>query len=196
MIKLNLGSGYKRYDGFTNLDDDPLVNPDVLINLDDPLIHLPFENDSVEEVKLFHILEHIGEAFIPLMKELYRVSCHNALLDIQVPFHLHDVFYGDITHKRPITVLGMQMFSKKHNREHIKLYNSSSGMGLKYNIDFEMIDYNFEYDDFYKPMLQDFFRRKEANQVSQEEDFQIQRLLREATNVALNTNIKMIAIKE
>jgi hypothetical protein len=195
MIKLNLGSGYKRFDGFTNVDADVLVNPDYVVNLDDINIRLPFDDNSVEEIKAWHILEHI-EHIIPLIKELYRVSCHHALFDIQVPHHNHDVFHGDLTHKRAITVPGMQMFSKKFNREHIATYNSSSGLGLQYDIDFEMIDYSFEYDDFYRPMLEDFFRRKNAGQVSQEEDFSIQRLLREATNVAINTNIKMIAIKE
>jgi predicted SAM-dependent methyltransferase len=195
-LKINLGSGLKRFDGFINVDADPAVKPDFVVNLDCSDIWLPFSDNSVVEIKAWHILEHIGDGFIPLMKELYRISKHHALLDIQVPHHQHDVFYGDITHKRPITVNAMNSFSKKYNLEHQAMYNSSTGIGLQYDLDFEIIHFDFEFDDFYKPMLSDFFKRKEAGQVTQEEDFGIQRLLREATNVALNTNIKMIAIKE
>jgi hypothetical protein len=55
-----------------------------------------------------------------------------------VPHHFHDNFYGDPTHKRPITVSGMYMFSRKHCEEHRETYGSSSGMALKYNIDFDI----------------------------------------------------------
>jgi hypothetical protein len=69
-------------------------------------------------------------------------------------------------------------------------------MALKYDIDFDMVHYEYEYDQFYVPMLNDFFKRKEAGQVSQQEDFGIQRLMREATNVAVHTKIIMAAVKE
>jgi len=194
--KINLGSGYKRYEGFVNVDDDALVEPDYIVQLDDVNIKLPFEDNSVSEIKAEHILEHIGEGFIPLMVELYRVAEHGCILDIIVPHHQHDVFYGDPTHKRPITVPVMYMFSKKYCDNHIRTYNSSSGIANKYKIDWDMVHFEYEYDQFYVPMLNDFFKRKEEGKVTPEEDFAIQRLMREATNVALNTKIKMIAVKE
>ena len=194
-IKINLGSGFKRYEDFVNVDDDPLVEPDHVVNLDDPNVRLPFEDNSIEEIKAEHILEHINH-FIPLMKELYRVACHGCILDIVVPNETHSVFHGDPTHVRPINVNVMYMFSKKFILDHIKVHNSSTGMALKYDIDWEVIDYSFEYDPFYLPMLNDFFSRKEKGEVSQEEDFAIQRLLREANNVAMNNRIKMVAVKE
>lgn len=193
--KLHLGSGYKKINGFVNIDDDPLVNPDIMLNLDDVNIKLPFPDNSVNEIVAHHILEHIGDGFIPLMKELHRVADNGCTFDIVVPHHTHEVYYGDPTHKRPITVNGMYLFSKKYNREHIKKHDSSSGLGLKYDIDWEIEHYEFDYDEFYKPMLDDFFARKSQNLVTPEEDFQITRLLREGINVAITTNIKMIARK-
>lgn len=195
-IKINLGSGLTRYEGFVNVDDDPLVNPDYAVNLDDVNIRLPFEDNSVEEIKAYHILEHIGSGFIPLMKELHRVCCHGAILDIEVPHHQHDAFYGDPTHCRPITIPAMHHFSKKANREQIKNFNNSTGIGLKYDIDFEIVWYDFEYDPFYVPMIENFNQRKAEGKITQEEDFMFTRLMREATNVAQNTKIKMVAIKE
>jgi predicted SAM-dependent methyltransferase len=195
-MKINLGGGLKKPEGFVNVDYDESVNPDYVVNLDDVNIKLPFENNSIEEIQAHHILEHIGDGFIPLMIELYRVAKPGCILDIIVPHHFHDLFYGDPTHKRPITVNGMNMFSKEYNRKHIEWYGSCSGIGLQFNVDWEMIHYEFEYDEFYIPMLNDFFKRKEKGKVSQEEDFAIQRLLREANNVALNTKIKMMAVKD
>lgn len=192
-MKINLGAGLKRFDDFVNIDDDPLCNPDYLVNIEDA--KLPFEDNSVEEIKAHHILEHIKN-FIPLMKELHRVAVHGCIMDIIVPHHQHDVFYGDPTHVRPITVPIMHMFSKKYCEDHIKTYGSSTGMALKFGMDWDVVHYEFEWDDFYRPMLEDFFKRKDAGQVTQQEDFGIQRLLREATNVAINTKIIMMAVKE
>lgn len=196
MNKLNLGSGNKRYSGFINLDDDTITKPDYVIDLDDIHLVLPFDTSSISEVKAHHILEHIGDGFIPLMKELYRVMAHGALLDIVVPHHNHDIFHDDPTHKRPITVSGMHLFSKKFNREDVARQGSSSTLGLKYNIDFEVIDFSFDYDQFYIPLIQDMHRKNQEGTLTQDEEFFFQRLMREATNVAMQTKIKMIAIKE
>ena len=193
-MKINIGSGYKRIEGFVNVDDDSLVEPDYLVNIEAAI--LPFEDNSVSEVRAHHILEHIGDGFIPLMQELYRVCKHGAILDIVVPHHQHDNFYSDPTHKRPITVGGMYMFCQKTNKEHIAEYGSSSGMGLKYNVDFEMIWYDFEYDQFYVEMINKTKERMESEMITREEDMMFRRLMREANNVALNTMMKMKVIKE
>lgn len=194
-IKLQLGSGYKKINGFVNIDNDDLVNPDYNIDLDDVNIKLPFPDNSVNEIVAHHILEHIGDGFIPLMKELYRVAEDGCVFDIVAPHFQHEVYYGDPTHKRPITVNGMSLFSKKFCREHIEKHSSSSGIGLKYDIDWDLQSFDFDYDEFYDGMLKDFFKRKQLNQVTQEEDFSVHRLLREAWNVAINVKIKMVAVK-
>ena len=193
-MKINLGSGYKRIDGFLNIDDDPLVQPDYLLNVETD--KLPFPDSSVDEIRAHHILEHIGDGFIPLMQELYRVAKHDCLLDILVPHHQHDNFYGDPTHKRPITVSGMYMFCQKTNKEHIEAFGSSSGMGLKYGINFAMEHYEFEYDPFYHGLLASIEEKRKNGTLTHDEDFMIRRLMREATNVAMHTIIKMRAVKE
>lgn len=138
-IKLNLGSGYVRYPEFLNVDHDPLVNPDFLVDLENLKLDIP--DSTVEYVMAHHILEHIGPGFMNLMKELYRVCKNGAILDIKVPHHRSDVQYMDITHIRPISVDMMLQFSKKHNQWHIDNFGSSSGFGLKLDVDFEMVDF-------------------------------------------------------
>ena len=193
-MKINLGSGYKRIDGFLNVDDDPLVSPDFLCNIEKE--KLPFDDNSVEEIRAHHIFEHIGAGFIPLMQEIYRVSKHDAILDILVPHHFHDNYYSDPTHCRPITVGGMYMFCQKTNKEHIEMYGSSSGIGLKYNINFEMVWFDFEYDQFYIEMVDRMKKKIEDETITHDEYFMFRRLMREANNVAVHTMIKMKAVKE
>ena len=192
-MKLNLGSGYRRIEGYKNVDNDELVKPDYLVDLED--CHLPIEDNTVDEVRAHHIFEHIHN-FIPLMKEIYRVCKHGARLDILVPHHFHDVFWGDVTHVRPITVAGMAQFSKSHCQSELEKFGSSSGVALKYDLDFKMMNFEFDYDPFYHDMINSHKARREAGTSSAEENFAFERLMREATNVAIHTKILMQAIKE
>ena len=142
-----------------------------------------------------HLKDGHIQNLIPLMQEFYRVCKHGAILDIVAPHHNHEVFYGDPTHVRPITVNSMNLFSKKFNKEDIDKGGSCSSIGLKYNVDFELIEYSFEYDHFYQPLIDNFNLRKSKHEITQEEAFAFERLMREANNVAINTKIKMMVIK-
>lgn len=149
MKKLNLGSGYKTYPGFLNADIDPLTKPDILIDIETG--NFPLEDNSVDEVKAYHILEHVGEGFFHLMQELYRICADGAIIDIQVPHHRSEVFYGDPSHVRFITTEVLRQFSKKRNVWHIEQWKSSSGFGLKYDVDFELIEFEFQVNSRWKP---------------------------------------------
>lgn len=182
-MKINIGAGYKRYPGFLNVDSDTNCKPDYLVNLDDKNLVLPFDDNSVEYVIAHHILEHIGDGYIKLLQELYRVCKPGAIIDIHVPHPTHEVFLNDPTHKRPITVEGFRLFSKKFNQLEIERGGASSTLGIMYDVDFELIDYTFVHDSFYdsiKPKL------------SQEE---LQRLFREALNVCIEIHIKVQVVK-
>ena len=68
-MKINLGGGLKRFDGFVNIDHDPLTNPDFCFNIEKD--KFPFEDNSVDEVKAHHILEHLGEGFFHTITSPY-----------------------------------------------------------------------------------------------------------------------------
>ena len=195
-MKINIGSGYTKIDGFVNLDDDPNVNPDHLINLDDVNICLPFEDNTVDEVIAHQILEHIGDGFIPLMQEIYRVCSHGAMIDIICPHHLHENYFGDPTHKRPITVNTMNLFSKKANKRDIEAVRSNSGLGIKYNVDFEVVWFDYKFDNFYIQYLNEYRIREQEGKLTQEEQLSHIRLMREAANVASDVMIKLVVVKE
>lgn len=70
-IKLNLGSGLRKIEGFINIDNRPEVNPDLVCDITQGL---PFEDSSVSYVRAHDILEHIplGKT-LPVIEEIYRV---------------------------------------------------------------------------------------------------------------------------
>src|ERR1700674_2630743 len=73
-IKLNLGCGDRQLPGYVHVDK--FGKPDVLRDLE--IFPWPWRNDSVEEVVMSHVLEHLGATpgvFIGIMQELYRVYC-------------------------------------------------------------------------------------------------------------------------
>lgn len=182
-MKLNIGSGYKRYPGYLNVDNDKNCNPDYLVNIDDVNLILPFDDNSIDDIRMYHILEHVGQGFFRLLQELYRVSKPGTIWDIALPYPRHDVAIIDPTHVRMILPETFRLFSKKHNQLEIERGGSSSTLGLIYDIDLELVDYDFHHDAFYDnivPTLSDQMR---------------QRLFREALNVTIESKCKVMVVK-
>ena len=74
MVNLNLGAGSKKIDNYLNVDKFNTFNPDVIHDLEK--FPYPFEENSVDNIILSHVLEHIGQnpdTFNLIMKELYRI---------------------------------------------------------------------------------------------------------------------------
>jgi hypothetical protein len=111
LLRLNLGCGARRFEGFIGVDKHG--EPDVRHDLES--LPWPWPDSSVAEVKLIHVLEHLGrdpEVFIGIVKELYRVCAAGARVEIVVPHPRHDNFLGDPTHVRAITPQVMALFDR------------------------------------------------------------------------------------
>lgn len=152
-MKLNLGSGNKKYDGFLNIDSNPKSNPDYVIDLEKD--KLPFDDNTVDEVLAHHIFEHLGDGFFHCLKELYRVCKHGTLIDVRVPHPRHDTFLIDPTHKRPIFPYTLDMFSKKRNKLDMESeYGRETPLGYIHDVDFEVVNYNFILDSYWHSKFQ------------------------------------------
>ena len=136
-IKLNLGCGENRIPGYLNVDK--FGTPDLKHDLES--FPWPWETNSVSEISLIHVLEHLGketEVYFGIFKEMYRVCKHGSKIRIIVPHFRHQFFYDDPTHVRVVTPLGLQLFSKKQNQIWVKQGAANSTLGLYLNIDFEL----------------------------------------------------------
>lgn len=78
--KVNLGCGRDHLDGYLNID---IIEPaDVIMDIR----NLDFEDNSLEEVRSSHVLEHISmHETIKVLKEMYRVLRYEGLVHIEVP---------------------------------------------------------------------------------------------------------------
>ena len=138
-MKLNLGCGDKKLEGFMNIDKESLCNPDQIVDLE--VFPWPFENNTVEEVNMEHILEHIGastDAHRKIMQELYRICENGAKLRVVVPHPRSDSYLTDPTHVRPITHNTLNMYSKKECRQFIEKGWATTPLALYWDIDFEI----------------------------------------------------------
>jgi hypothetical protein len=138
-MRLNLGCGPNKIEGFLNVDKEAACSPDAIVDLE--TFPWPFETGSAEEVVLNHVLEHLGETtgtYFSILKELYRVCAPGAKVRITVPHPRHDDFLSDPTHVRPILPEQMQLLSKKTNREWSAAGYANTPLGIYLDIDFEV----------------------------------------------------------
>jgi hypothetical protein len=135
-LRLNLGSGSNPLPGFVNVDK--YGSPDLTWDLE--VLPWPWHESSVDEVCLYHVLEHLGasvEKFFGILKELYRVCKDGACVNIVVPHPLHDDFRGDPTHVRAFVPQTFRLFSKELNREAREGGFANSPLGIFLDVDFE-----------------------------------------------------------
>lgn len=110
-MKLNLGSGGRKLDGYVNVDLQPEETPDVVCNIGRD--RWPFDDNSVDEAEASHIMEHLSTPeLMHFMRELYRVCKHGAEIKITLPHPRHDIYLNDPTHQTPILPATLLMFSR------------------------------------------------------------------------------------
>jgi hypothetical protein len=116
LLKLNLGSGPSKIDGFTNVDSIKFDGVDLVFNIGDA--HWPLEDSSVSEAVCSHALEHLTNLQdkwerVHFFNELYRVMAPGeydaagkpikGFVRIVLPHWCSNRYYGDPTHKEPFS---------------------------------------------------------------------------------------------
>lgn len=180
-MKLNIGSGSKRYPGFLNIDSDSGSKPDYVLDLETS--KFPFDDNTVDEVLAHHILEHMGDGFFNCIKELYRICKHGAIIDVKVPHPRHDTFLIDPTHRRPIYPHTLDMFSKIRNSRDLAAGGCETPLGYINDVDIMVTDHTYVLDDYWRPLFQNFTEE------------QCEHAARSFNNVILEIGIKLLVIK-
>ena len=82
-MKLNLGCGKNKLDGYINIDKSAEVEPDLCHDI---TVGLPFETSEIDEVRAFDILEHIPPGkVIHVINEIWRVLKPGGLFEHFTP---------------------------------------------------------------------------------------------------------------
>lgn len=100
MIKLDLGCGSRKKEGFLGVDQYPMDNVDVVLDIG--TAPWPWEDGSVEEIHASHFLEHLtAMQRVHFMNEAFRVLKDGGKATIITPHWASNRAYGDFTHQWP-----------------------------------------------------------------------------------------------
>ncbi|PCJ63256.1 MAG: hypothetical protein COA79_00175 [Planctomycetota bacterium] len=89
LLKLSLGSGSQKIEGFKNVDINAAINPDFLMDITD----LQFNDDSVDVLYASHVLEHLEnkttlehkDFLLKVLRKWNNLLTHDGSLYICVP---------------------------------------------------------------------------------------------------------------
>lgn len=81
--KLNLGCGNNPLSGYINFDKYSEGNNIFYCDLEK--LPLPFDDNSIDEIRLHHVLEHLNIPAFEFMLEMYRILKKNGIIDIKLP---------------------------------------------------------------------------------------------------------------
>ena len=141
-LKLNLGCGNKKIDGFINIDQAKMCNPDLCLNLEDT--PYPFDTSTVQYIRMDSVLEHLPVSppdFFRILRELHRICINGAILDVFCPHPFHRWQIVDFTHQKSISLEGLQMLDKEYCHKLIQNGDAKTPLALIYDVDFIIIEH-------------------------------------------------------
>lgn len=154
MVKLDIGCGKAKKDGFLGVDSRPFEGVDIVFDIakkftfansaDPSKPHeryekWPWEDNSVEEVHCSHMLEHLtAPERIHFANELCRVLVKGGKAAIITPHFASVRAYGDLTHQWPPVVSFWYLYlnaewraqNAPHNDEYTCDFDHGYGFGL------------------------------------------------------------------
>lgn len=83
MIKVNIGCGENKIDGFINIDKREVCNPDILCEIGNESIDM--DDSCVDYIWSHNSFEHFDN-FISVVEELARISKNGAIWDVSTPY--------------------------------------------------------------------------------------------------------------
>lgn len=110
LLKLNLGSAKQKWPGFLSVDNNPNAGAvDVVHDLE--RLPWPFEDSSVGEIVMDHVLEHLEDT-IGTVLEIYRICADGAKVRIMTPH-----FSCNWTHPGHKRAIGVGLFDHFNQKE-------------------------------------------------------------------------------
>lgn len=169
-MKLDLGCGKNKKEGFTGCDQHAMEGVDVVFDIGaEPW---PFNDESVEEIHASHFLEHLTqEQRAHFMNEAYRVMKPGAKATLITPHWASNRAYGDMTHQWPPVAEMFYYYLKREWRESQAPHTDKKWNAKGFDCDFdatwgysfsgELQTRNSEYVQFalqnYKEAAQDLY---------------------------------------
>ena len=146
MKRLDLGCGTSKRNGFTGVDSLSLPGVDIVHNLN--TYPYPFEENSIDEIWMDNVLEHIPNS-LNVIKEIYRISKNGATVNIGVPYFRSFYATIDPTHVNFFGVWWVRYFDPSHI-----FFQKYQYSNAKFSVE------KIEFDREFKNSKLGFFHRK------------------------------------
>jgi len=109
-LKLNIGCGNKKIEGFTGVDKFDCAAVDIICDVENE--KLPIDDNIVTDIILDNVIEHFND--IPkVINELIRVSKNGALIKIITPHFSSLSSWIDPTHRHHLSYFSFDHFEKE-----------------------------------------------------------------------------------
>jgi hypothetical protein len=160
-LKLDLGCGKAKREGFLGVDSRKFEGVDQVVDLRKPW---PWDDASVSEVHYSHFVEHLtAPERIHFANELYRVLTPLGKATIIVPHWASHRAYGDLTHQwPPVSEFWFYYLSKEwraqqapHNDAYTCDFECVWGYGLRPDVAARNQDYQQYAMQNYKEVITD-----------------------------------------
>lgn len=161
-VKLDLGCGPHKREGFTGVDSRPFTGVDEVVDL--TVLPWPWKDASVDEIHASHFVEHLtADQRINFVNEVYRVLKPEGTASLVVPHWASCRAYGDLTHQwPPVSEFWFYYLNdqwRKDNAPHNDRYVCNFEASWGYSIRQDVLSRNQEFQQFaianYKEVCQD-----------------------------------------
>lgn len=116
-IRVNIGCGRKEIlEGWVNLDIVRYSDEVVVCDIEDYVaLSGIFEESSVDQMRMSHVLEHFdGHRQLRVMENLWKVAKPGAILEVIVPYGQSRHFWRDPDHVRPMFYDSFNAFNQPY----------------------------------------------------------------------------------
>lgn len=185
-MRLHLGCGFDRRDGYINVDSWSGCHPDLLVDLD--VFPWPFGDNSITQILARHVIEHLApdfKSFAKLWREIYRISAPDCEIDIAVPYYKSNEYWSDPSHVRVYSPLTFSMLSLEENKRWQKQSISNTVLAMQLGVDFQVLSSNVVWQAHWQDAL-------DRGEISSEQLFEIER---DRWNVIKELQFKLLVKK-
>ena len=131
LIKLDIGCGKRKKQGFIGIDIDKDSDADIIASV----LDLPFNTNSVDEIYSSHLVEHFNpEEVKKFFSEIYRVlkKGNHASLKVDTDWTKNRLLRKDLTHKHRYSVRELKKILRQFNFSQSKVKRKIYLMKKKY----------------------------------------------------------------
>ena len=108
-VILDFGCGLNKAPGAIGVDIAPLPGVDVVHDLGS--VPYPLPDDSADEIRLTHVLEHFADP-LPILQEVWRIARAGAVVRIRTPHYSGLYSWKDPTHRRAFSSESFHYFGE------------------------------------------------------------------------------------